>query len=140
MKFLGGFYAIGSQVVDTYARSTSVSAKRWVTGGSVLLEHGSSQCIRYTGDRLVRVDSIHVWGFALIKAVRIGMVWQWPPAMEPETPPCLFIEPGVVLESYSALEVELTMVDLCVESLPRIGDYEVTPLELEPHTGNDQNV
>ena len=139
MKFLGGFYAIGSQVVDI---RSGVSAKRWVTGGSVLLERGGSQCVRYQSDTLVRVDSIHVWGFALIQAVRIGMVWQWPPAFEPETPPCLFIEPGKVLEGAWPLEVTLVMADLCAEELPRICEHEVNPLELEAHfdTGDDQNV
>jgi hypothetical protein len=137
LTYLGGFYAIGEHV--TYSDVPGAKPKRWVTGSSVRLSEGCSIEIPYQGDTLVRVDSIHAWGFALISAVRIGMCWQWPPSLVPRMPPCLFIEPATILEAHWGLCVTLTMADLGAENLPRICEHiEPTPLEPEPQSGDEE--
>jgi hypothetical protein len=139
LTYLGGFYAIGEHV--SMGGDSRPKPKRWVTGGSARLREGCSIEIHYVGDTLVRVDSVHAWGFALISAVQIGMCWQWPPSLVQRMPPSLFIEPAIILEPSCLLRVTLTMADLNAEELPRICDLEVSPLELEPHfdTGDNDN-
>ncbi len=133
--YLGGFYAIGKHIEPTGDRFRE--PKRWMTGGSVRLCKGAQAVIKYSGDTLVRVDSVHAWGFALIEGIQLGMLWQWPPALTKGSMPSLFVEPQKILEPHVWLLVTLVMADLGADTLPRISDDEPLPLELEAHRETD---
>lgn len=135
--YLGGFYAIGSHIEPSGDRFRQ--PKRWVTGGSVRLSKGSQAIIKYAGDTLVRVESVHAWGFALIEGIQLGMHWRWPPRLIEGPMPSLFVEPQMMLEPHVWMQVTLVMADLGAETLPRISDDEPVPLSFETHQETDDD-
>lgn len=140
VDYLGGFYALGMQVNMSdpvgwgpNKRFTPEHARRWTFGGSCRLRPGHSIKLHYVGDTLVRVESVHAWGFALIEAVQIATLWEWPSILVRDCSPSLFVEVRRLLEPHCVMYVTLQMADLQAETLPRISDDERPPLELEGH-------
>ena len=96
MRYFAGVYAIGA-IVEPSDNRGQESPKRWTRCWSTRLEHDELRAfILETKNEIIRVDSIHAFGFALIDGATVGQYLVWPPGTEPNAAPTLFVEPARV--------------------------------------------